>query len=546
MKKILSLACLFMAHLCMAASADRPNILWISCEDLSPRIGAYGDPIAETPNIDRLAQEGMRFAGAYTTAGVCAPSRSAIITGMYQTSIGTQHMRTSAQIDGLPTPYSPVPPPYVKTFTEYLRAAGYYCTNNSKEDYQFETPVTAWDESSHTAHFRNRPDKDQPFFAVFNLNHTHEGQIWGEPKHTDPAKVVVPPFYPDVMPIRRHIATLYDQIAAMDATAGMILQQLEEDGLADNTVVFFWSDHGDSLPRCKNWLYETSTHVPLIVRWPERIKPGSVNEDLLSLVDLGPTVLSLASVPVPVHMQGTPFLGAQKGKPRECIFGAKDRTGIVHDMVRMVRNKQYRYIRNYYPEKPYVGWIPYRNKNNTMRTLMRMHAQGELVGPQLLWWSNQRPPEELYLVEDDPYEINNLANDPRYSHTLEELRGVLDEWRTETRDLGDISEADMVEKSWPGRVQPETCQPLFIVNAEDSFEAESTLGGVYQGPAMLRMSCSTQGASIAYTTDTGDSPRWLLYTGPFHIDGAVTVRAKAIRYGYKESPEVSASFSIQE
>jgi arylsulfatase A-like enzyme len=292
-------------------SKQRPNILWISCEDISPRLGCYGDAVARSPNLDRLADEGMLFKHVYTVAPVCAPNRSGIITAMYPTTIGTHHMRTTHREEGLPTPYSAVPPPYVKTFTEYLRAAGYYCTNNSKTDYQFATPVTAWDECGRKAHYRHRPDKDQPFFAVFNFTTTHESRNWPDPEETEPSGVEVPPYYPDTLTVRKDIARLYDNIAKMDQQAGETLKQLQEEGLADNTIVFFWSDHGDGLPRAKRWLYDSGTHVPMIIRWPGRIEPGSVNEDLVSSIDLGPTVLSLAGVNVPAHMQGLADVVAQ-------------------------------------------------------------------------------------------------------------------------------------------------------------------------------------------------------------------------------------------
>ena len=235
---------------------DRPNILWISLEDTTPRFGCYGDPIARTPNIDRLAEGGCRFPNAFSTAGVCAPSRSAIITGMYQTSIGTHYMRTAHTNKNAPnmaTPYSAVPPPYVKTFTEYLRAAGYYCTNNSKTDYQFTPPITAWDDNSNNGHWRNR-DEGQPFFSVFNPTVTHESGMWerdNRPLTTNPDDVELPPYLPDTPKARKALARQYDNLATSDARVGELLDQLEEDGLAENTIVFLWSDHGEGLPRGK-------------------------------------------------------------------------------------------------------------------------------------------------------------------------------------------------------------------------------------------------------------------------------------------------------
>jgi len=528
--------------------AKRPNILWISCEDLSPRLGCYGDPVARTPNLDRLAKQGMMFRRVFTTAPVCAPCRSGIITAMYQTSIGTHHMRTTHRAEGLPTPYWAVPPPYVKTFTEYLRAQGYYCTNNSKTDYQFTTPITAWDESSRKAHYRNRPDKNQPFFAVFNLGMTHESQNWANPQVTDPASVEVPPYYPDTPVVRKNIARVYDNMAKMDKRVGELLKELQDEGLADNTIVFFWSDHGDGLPRAKRWPYDSGTHIPLIIRWPGHIEPGSVNDDLISSIDFGPTVLSLAGVKIPVHMQGQAFLGPQKKPPRGYVFSARDRFDESYDMVRSVRDKKYRYIRNYYPEKPYVLWIKYRNRGPTMQEILRLYAEGKLEGPQKLWLASERPPEELYDCDADPHQIRNLADDPAYQKVLERMRITLDRWRQDTKDMGDIPETEMVNRWWPGGIQPQTAAPKFVPNAKSNRGLTlSENGGTFSGPMTVSIHCPTQGASIAYTTSTDRKPHWLLYTGPIRLgQGQTIIRAKAIRYGYKESTETVAKFIVSE
>ena len=302
-------------------SSTRPNIVWISNEDMSPHIGAYGDPLARTPVLDRFARESIRYTHAFTTAPVCAPSRAAIITGMYQNAIGAQHMRTTEdRVPELPGPYLAVPPFYVKAFPEYLRAAGYFTSNRAKTDYQFGVPFTIWDDLGPAAHWRNRPDRTQPFFSVFNLEVTHESQIFptsparkGKPLVTDPARVIVPPYYPDTPLVRQELARMYDNIADMDAQVGEILRQLESDGLAENTIVFYWSDHGDGVPRSKRSLYDSGLRVPLMIRWPE-MSPGianSVSDQLVSMVDLAPTVLALAGVEVPAHLQGRVLIGPQ-------------------------------------------------------------------------------------------------------------------------------------------------------------------------------------------------------------------------------------------
>ncbi len=553
---------------------NQPNIVWVSAEDMGPRVGAYGDPVARTPNIDQLASRGIRYTRAFTAAGVCSPNRSAIITGMHQSSIGGHHMRTlsGAPFAPPPTAYSAVPPHYVKTFTEYLRAAGYYTTNNVKEDYQFETPVTAWDESSGTAHWRNRPDPDQPFFAVFNFITTHESRIWPDPKAaframglpenaahpappplvTDPEAVSVPPYYPDTPVVRRDIAQQYDNIARMDAQVGEILQQLEEDGLADNTIVFFWSDHGDGLPRHKRWVYDSGLHVPLIVHIPGQ--EAGLDDQLVSFVDLAPTVLSLAGVEPPVHMQGRAFLGPfQNDKPpHDYIFAARDRFDEQYDMVRAARDKRYKYIRNYYPEKPYVLWMAYANVMPTMQEMFRLDAEGKLEGPQKLWFRTTRPVHELYDLDADPHEINNLARDPAHQDRLAQMQEVLDQWMVDINDLGPVSEPDMVEQGWPGGVQPETAAPAIFPRASMAtiFEPGGTVkpgasGGAFTGSVVLAMYSPTQGASIAYTMETRDDPHWKLYAGPITVQETTTIRAKAIRYGYKESQETVATFTVE-
>jgi len=293
-----------------------PNILWISLEDTNPFYGCYGDKIAQTPNLDKLADQGCRWTNCFSTAPVCAPARSAVITGMYPTSIGTHHMRTThtnPTTPELPTPYSAVLPHYVKCFTEYMRAQGYYCTNNDKTDYQFDSPFTAWDECGTEAHWRNRSTKDQPFFAVFNLMQTHEGQMFEEnckEIEFDPAEMMLPPYFPDTPKVRKAYAKMYTNIKYCDKQLGQLIQQLEDDGLADNTYIFNWSDHGP-LPRGKRWLYDSGVHVPLIVKGPG-IKPSQVSDDLVSTIDLAPTMLSLANINIPHHIQGKAFLGSQK------------------------------------------------------------------------------------------------------------------------------------------------------------------------------------------------------------------------------------------
>ncbi|MCC2686054.1 MAG: sulfatase [Paenibacillaceae bacterium] len=528
---------------------NRPNILWISMEDTSPRFGCYGDMVARTPNIDRLAAEGCIFKNAFSTAGVCSPSRRAIITGMYQTSVGSPHHRTTSvhKIMGdAIIPYEAVLPPYVKVFSEYLRAAGYYCTNNSKTDYQFNAPFTAWDENGNQAHWRNRKP-GQPFFAVFNPSHTHESGMWPEkaaPEVTDSANVTLPPYLPDTPVTRETLARHYDQLIVSDGKIGEILGQLDEDGLADNTVVILWSDHGEGMPRGKRWLYDSGIRIPLIVRWPGQLAPGTVTDQVVNLVDLAPTVLALTGVTIPSHMQGKVFLGPKK-KEREYAFAARDRHDEMYDMVRAVRDKRYKYIRNYYPELPYLLHNQYRNRHPVMQEMWRLHALNQLEGTQAAMFKESRPAEELYDCQEDPHEIRNLADDPAYGDILERLRGKLDDWRQTNGDQGDIPEHELIERMWPGKVQPTTAPPQFIPVGASEPGLQRVNQGTYAEPVLIQIYSGTQGASIGYTTESGEDASWQLYTKPLRLSqGTTTLRAKAIRIGFKPSEEREAVFTL--
>lgn len=531
----------------------QPNILWISLEDTSSRFGCTGDTLARTPHIDRLASEGCRFDRAFSTSGVCAPSRSAIITGLYQTAIGTHHMRTTHTNPHTPEmvpPYEAVPPHYVKCFPEYLRAAGYYCSNNDKTDYQFAPPFTAWDACDKTAHWRNRRDPDQPFFAVFNPTVTHESGMWpknGEQIRTDPDQVKLPPYLPDTPKARLALARHYDNLAAADARVGQILADLEADGLAPNTIVFLWSDHGEGLPRGKRWPYDAGIRVPLLVRWPGELAPGSVRDDLVSLVDLAPTVLSLAGVVVPRHLHGQSFLGPHAGAPRQYIYAARDRHDEAYDMVRAVRDTRYKYLRHFRPDLPYLLWVPYHNRHPVVEELWRLHLENKLEGPQTLLFQ-PRPAEELYDTVADPWEIDNLAADPAEGNALVRLRGALDDWRATYGDKGDEPEDQMVARMWPSNQQPDTARPILVPLTPSNAGTEAVNeGGTFDAPLLVQLHCATQGASVGYTTEAGESASWRLYSGPLRLEPGTTttVRTRAIRYGFRPSDERSATFIIR-
>ncbi len=523
----------------------KPNILWISCEDMSPRLGCYGDPIAQTPNIDQLALEGCRYTRVFTTSPVCAPCRAGIITGMYPTTIGAHHMRTSHVSSGLPTPYEVVPPAYLKTFTEYLRANGYYCTNNSKTDYQIGEPFTAWDESGPDAHYSHRPDSSQPFFSVFNLFITHEKNTWNQPKKTDPAKVELPPYYPDIPEARNALAVHYDNIAVMDSLAGELIRDLKMRGLYENTIIFFWSDHGDGLPRAKRWLYDAGTHVPVIVRIPGAQKVSATDDRLISSIDLGPTVLSLAGIPIPVHMQGLPFAGNIKAETRQYVFSARDRFDESYDRVRSVRDEQFLYIRNYYPQRPYIQYIPYRDNSPLMQKMLEMHVRGTLTGIPLQWFASSRPAEELYDCTVDPYNVVNLATNQLYGGKLQEMREQLDSWMKETDDLGEMDEAEMIAHMWPQGKQPETSPPSLVVNAP-VYPLQMVKDTLIKlpAPAEFYLYCPTQGASMGYRF-ASENATWKLYSGPVSLEtGDYYLKAKAVRYGFLESPETEIHIQV--
>lgn len=431
-------------------AADRPNILWITCEDISANLGSYGDPDAITPHLDRFAEQGVRYTQAYSTAGVCAPSRSGLITGMYPSSLGTQYMRCRNQ-----------PPEYVRAYSAYLRDAGYYCTNNSKEDYNFIAADDSWDESSRNAHWRNRKD-GQPFFAIFNFTTTHESQIrlpaeryaertaaLTEDQRRDPDAIRIPGYLPDTPTVRRDWANVHELITALDLQVAEVLEELDAAGLADDTIVWFYSDHGVGLPRGKRWLYQSGMHVPLIIRFPEKYRdlapgaPGSATDRLVSFIDFGPTLLSLAGVEIPGHMQGQAFLGGQESSPRRYVHGARDRTDERPDVIRAVTDGRYKYLRNFRPDLPYFQYISYMYEMPTMQEWQRLADDGELIGPPAAWMLGRKPIEELYDLRADPDEVVNLAESPEHAEVLERFRGELRRWMREIRDVALIPEAEL-------------------------------------------------------------------------------------------------------
>ncbi len=430
--------------LAWAEAGPQPNILWITSEDNGPHLGAYGDRFADTPNIDRIAAEGMIYLNAWSTAPVCAPARTTIISGVYPPSTGSEHMRSMTRL-----------PARFKMYPQYLRQSGYYCTNNSKEDYNLQKPPGVWDESSRRGHWRNR-QPGQPFFAIFNFTTSHESQIRRRP-HTpvhDPAKVRVPAYHPDTPEVRLDWAQYYDKITEMDAQVGRLLEELRRDGLADDTIIFYYGDHGSGMPRSKRWPYNSGLQVPMIVSVPEKFKhlapkdyePGGKSDRLVGFIDLAPTVLSLAGIRPPAHMQGHAFLGKYEAPEQPYGYGFRGRMDERYDMVRVVRDKRYLYIRNYMPHKIYGQFIAYMFQTPTTRVWKDLYDQGKLAPPKTFFWET-KPAEELYDLQNDPDEVNNLADSPQHQEVLKRLRRAQQELAKRIRDVGFLPEGEIHARS---------------------------------------------------------------------------------------------------
>ena len=439
---------------------ERPNILWLTCEDMSPNLGCCGDGYAITPNLDRLATQSVRYTNAYATASVCSPARSCLVTGVYATSLGTQNLRSRFPI-----------PPHVKGFPTWLRAAGYFTSNRTKTDYNTSAEPAivraSWTFNGRNAHWRSRKP-GQPFFCVFNHTVTHQSRsmVWSyqqfqarvqkllkpEERH-DPAKAPLPPYYPDTPVVRRTVARYYDCITVMDRQIGALLEQLDDDGLADDTIVFFYSDHGAGMPRHKRLILDSGLHVPLLVRFPSKYQrlapaePGQTVDRLVSFVDFAPTVLSLAGLPIPDHMQGKPFLGRAAAEPRQYVFGARDRVDEAYDLARCVRDGRYLYVRNYMPHLSYNQPSAYSDQGEIRNEITRLAAQGKLDATQLAYAGPTRPVEELYDTRSDPHQIHNLAASAEHRPILERLRARLRQWIRDSRDVGFLAEHDAAARA---------------------------------------------------------------------------------------------------
>ncbi len=426
---------------------ERPNILWITSEDNGPALGCYGDGYAVTPNLDALGRRGMLYRNAWSTAPVCAPARTALISGMYPSSTGAEHMRSQTRL-----------PEGFAMYPQLLRERGYYCSNNSKEDYNLTRSGKLWDESSGRAHYRDRAE-GQPFFAVFNFTTTHESQIRKRPHERvhDPAGVRVPLYHPDRPEVREDWAQYYDKMTEMDVQAGGVLRELEEAGLAGDTIVFYYGDHGSGMPRSKRCAMDSGLRVPLIVyvppAWRELAGPGYVSggesQRMVAFVDLGPTVLSLAGVKPPEFMQGQAFLGPHAVGAREYNYGLRGRMDERPDLVRSVTDGRYVYVRNYYLHRPLGQHVGYMFQTPTTRVWKEMFDAGELNPAQSRFWLLKEP-EELYDLVADPDEVVNLAGSAEHGEVLERMRGANREHLLSIRDVGFLPEGEIHARAGGG------------------------------------------------------------------------------------------------
>jgi len=518
-------------------SQERPNVVWLVVEDMSPWLGCYGDDTVPTPNCDRLAREGVRYRNAFATSPVCAPARSSLITGMYATRIGTMQMRNNSPSKSAlakdPQAYKDIPgyqglpPAFVRCFPEHLRKHGYYCTNSAKKDYQFQEPVTVWDQSNGKAHWKHRAP-GQPFFAVFNYGGTHESGAFPGRKPSASAvaleDVPVPPIYPDTANVRRAMKRTYDNIAAMDRWVGRKLKELDDAGLLATTIVMFYSDHGVGLPRGKRSCYDTGTRVPLLVRFPDGARAGATDDRVVQFVDFGPTVLSLCGVEPDRRLDGVPFLGSFARPGQDLAFSHADRFDSVYDRQRSVSDGRYRYVRNYVTEQPYLIANAYRERIPMTADLYALRGRDDVPAAQWQFAAMQRPEAELYDSQNDPWETNNLIADAEHADKATELKSHLDRWIASTGDLGFVlPETRLVrEHIWPPDGKQPTTPAATVEQQHDSART------------MVSLRCEEPGASIGYRAlPLGKDKRWHVYREPIAVAGARKFQVRTHRIGWR-------------
>ena len=554
LKLSLLVSSMLLLSACEMTETKKPlNILWLVAEDLSPfYLNAYGDPRALTPNLDRLAREGVVYTNSFSVSGVCSPSRATLATGLYPNSFGAQNMRTlnqqpNAYEVGLIN-YQAVPPPEVKMVSEIMRENGYYTTNNAKEDYQFFKSELAWDESNIYAHWRNRPNKQTPFFSIFNFGVCHESGMWNfnkqlfdgdkfppdrsikkwRTKNENPSanqmiledmEVEVPPYLPQNEIGENAMRQMYTNIVRMDKGVGVVLDQLEKDGLLEETIIVWYSDHGGPLPRQKRLLYDSGLRVPLIIRYPKQVRSGERDDRLISFVDFPPTLLSMAGITPPSYMQGQAFEGTFKAAtPRTFIHGHGDRFDESVDLIRAVRNKRFKYLKNFHPDRPYYLPLAYREKMEVMQELLRMREAGELDENQALWFRETKVEEELFDTENDPHELNNIASDPAYAEILATLRAECERWMKNIEDKGLIDEVELINTFYPNGKAQLTDVPTIEIR-----------------DGKVSVSCTTPGARIGYRYSSEKAPYigWNHYTEPIEEKEGDTLEIVTHRLGFK-------------
>ena len=504
---------------------ETPNILMIVCEDISPYLGCYGDKVAVTPYLDQFAGQSVLHTDMYTCVGVSAPSRYSLITGRYASADGANYMRANY----FNKDFGVIPPAGVKCYTEFLRGKGYYCTNNSKTDYQFVAPVSAWDEQGEKAHWKNAPT-DRPFFSIFNLNVTHESFIWkntNQPLAVSPDNILLPPYYPDTETVRHDHAVLYSNIKKMDRQFQRLLQELEMDSeRAKNTIVIFYSDNGGPLPRGKREIMDSGTRVPFMIRFPDGQKAGTQNASLNMFVDIPPTVLSLAGIKPPVYMHGRAMYGNYKpASERKYVFGATDRFDEQIEKRASIRSDRFLYIRNYMPQQSLYRPVEFRLDMPMMKEMLKLYKEGKLDSVQSRWFETPALTEELYDCVSDPYQVHNLLGDKKYEGVLNQMRVAYQkEWIKPFNSDWEVKpETFFVEKMWPKGVKPTCEQPrLRVKNAK--IYIDNNLD-IYS--AIYRIK--------------GKEGKWNLYSEPIALEKGECIIVKLERIGYKDSDQVEYS-----
>ena len=521
----LSLSCKDKAENVNHDMQSLPNIIWLVAEDQSPDwFPMYGDSIQSLPNLESLSHDGVVFTNAVAPVPVCAPARSAIITGMYPTTLGTHNMRTyNAYAKGQNEPsigipsYSPLVPDDVKMFTEYLRIIGYYTSNGPKEDYNFEKLEAAWSDSSKEHHWRNRKS-GQPFFSVFNFSVCHESQVWARTNDTlyvNPEEIKVPPYFPDTDVVRHDLAVNYSNLKRLDKQIGKILNQLKSDGLYENSYIFFYGDHGGPFPRYKRALYDTGLKVPMVIKFPANKGAGTVDDRMFSFIDLAPTVLSLAGIEPTKVMQGVAQFGTfeSKSKPK-VTFHSSDRFDAVYDRLRAVRSSRFKYIKNFNTNLSRALPIAYREQMGIMKELRRLDSTNQLTEITSTWMQPDKPNEEFYDLEKDPKELHNLSKVPEYKDSIDHYRNILNQWILETKDLGEIEEKVLLHNWLVDDKQPK-------LNGLQLQEKDKT----------IKLMHSIADATIVWRK-LKDSV-WNIYLEPLNKD--ISFEAKAERIGYQDS-----------